>query len=77
MQIYVETSSLFIIEKKIKKYPSDSFYCWRVDNNLSQTEIKHQFENLLHKGLPDEIIRRGTLDFIENDEDDHKEEEED
>ena len=26
----------------------------------------------LHKGIMDEIIRRGTLDFIEHDEDDHK-----
>ena len=35
------------------------------------------FPDRLHKGLLDEIIRRGALDFIKHDKDGHQDEEED
>ena len=38
MQIYVETI------KKVQKYLSDSSDYWRGNNNLSQTETEHWFE---------------------------------
>ena len=36
-QIYADTRSS-LITKKIQKYSSDSSDCWRVDNNIYQTE---------------------------------------
>ena len=36
-----------------------------------------KFPNILHKGILDEIIRRGVLEFIKHEKDAHKEEEQD